>query len=172
MAKDELNEDESVRSIRFLEWSIQARHTVQSQALDLVRLMEEKGSEATSQQKRQMRRLAGVAFALWRAAFLANRTTKLDPSFEASKTFLKKVLDDNTITFTFDFLNRDWTFRFYADAATFNLSKLPEALQSKAKQFTTSTEEWDNLLEAYTFALEQLKASLVKKPTGTKKKKA
>jgi hypothetical protein len=51
--------------------------------------MNKKDPNPTTDQERQMRRLVGVAFALWRAAFLADRKTKLDPSFDASKAFLK-----------------------------------------------------------------------------------
>lgn len=167
----EIKRAEFEASISFLEWSIEARHTIQAQSLDLLRLMNAYGPEATSNQKRNMRRLIGVAFALWRGAFLADRKAKLKPSFIASQAFLKKVLDDNTVTFSFDFQNRDWTFRFYADAAYFNFAKLPEELRPKIKPFKSSTQEWDNLLEGFEYSVKELTAALKNDHKKLKKKK-
>jgi len=113
------NQDE----MRFLSWSIGSRHETQEQALRLLKLMEQH-SKAASKHKIRMRVLVAVSFALWRAAFLADRKGLVDVTFSASKAFLSKMLTDNAITFNVDWTQRDWSFRFYADAARQNLKRL------------------------------------------------
>lgn len=146
--------------IEFLDWSIKGRHQIQAEALHLVELMQ-RHTTANRDQKLRMRRLVGVAFALWRAVFLADRTSVVDVSFAASREFLKKVLVDNTITFSFDVTHREWTFRFYADAARQNLRRLKETWSRlTVDSYETSTEEWDNLLRSFVAAHGYMKAEL------------
>lgn len=146
--------------VEFLAWSVNGRHQIQTESVRLLELMR-LHSKASREQKLQMRRLVGVAFALWRAVFLANRTSKVDLSFKASGDFLTKVLIDNTITFTFDVQHSEFTFRFYADAARQNLRKLREDWPDlKIGGYETSTEVWDNLLLSFIAAHGFMKADL------------
>lgn len=156
---------ERMTEIEFLDWSIKGRHQIQTEALRLLELMQGQ-TTANRDQKLHMRRLVGVAFALWRAVFLADRTSKIDMSFKASQDFLKKVLVDNTITFSFDVLHSEWTFRFYADAARQNLRRLKEVWPKlKIGGYETSTEEWDSLLKCFITAHGCMKADLEKSKT-------
>jgi hypothetical protein len=91
--------------------------------------------------------LASVAFSLWRAAFLADKSSRRSDVFAKAKAFLARVVEDNAIGFPQDKQMRDWTFNYYSRAAQYSLQHLARSWKDVAPAFVsqvrTPAERWD-----------------------------
>lgn len=65
--------------------------------------------------------LVGVAFSLWRSAFLSDKTGFREEARMGAELFLEEMLLNNAIAYTQDRKSKDWTFTYYANNARYRL---------------------------------------------------
>lgn len=141
-----------------LVWSLPRRGDVQTETFRLYRLM---GISTTNAIGRRRRVLAGVAFSLWRAVFLAHRTGATEQKNAEAKAFLQKILTSNAITFGDDRVTQEWTFRFYMDSARLRLEELQKHWPTiQIKMWSKSEQQFDGLLFAFKHAITQLEMEM------------
>jgi hypothetical protein len=103
-----------------LDWAIEHRSLNQRSALRLLRLLSDNEEKIKRHEYDQFAQdVVGVAFSLWRAAFLADKDTLREKSFKSALRFLEMVISDNAIGFPQDKKEKDWTFNFYTDNVRF-----------------------------------------------------
>src|SRR4051812_43100849 len=90
-------------SVEHLEWAIESRAKNQRACLRLLNLFEAhedfwKSKEAS----RAAQDLVAVAFSLWRAAFLAEKSGKRSEVFAHGREFLRRIIEDNAISYVQD----------------------------------------------------------------------
>lgn len=107
-----------------LHWSIEGRAETQKTTLRLYELFDEYEEELKTDYHYEARTLAAISFSLWRAVFLADRSTKVEVKNAKAKEFIGKILVDNSIGFAQDRSSRDWTFVYYLDNAQFRIDDL------------------------------------------------
>jgi hypothetical protein len=158
--------------IAYLEWSVQGRATVLRTAVRLLRLFKRYPTVLKAQNRTTIaQNLLSVAFSLWRAAFLANRTGTRHARIEAATTFLEKMIADNAITFANDLVAREWTFNYYMTNATNSLLALPEdwnevtsillpKSNDKKKGSSSATRRWDRCQSAFDAAVSRFEREL------------
>jgi hypothetical protein len=139
----------SVQSkLEHLEWAIQSRAKNQRCALRLLVLFKEHENKWKSKKwSRAAQNLIAVSFSLWRAAFLADKTSKRADVFEHGRDFLERIIEDNAISYPQDKSSREWTFNYYtrnAKSALQELSKYwPENVPLYNGQTRNPMERWD-----------------------------
>jgi hypothetical protein len=94
--------------------------------------------------------LVGIAFSLWRAAFLADKSGDVGSAIEHASLFLEKIILDNAIAYAQDRSAREWTFTYYVNAARYMLVELGRAFPNlvpewKPEQKGASKERWEYL---------------------------
>jgi hypothetical protein len=90
--------------------------------LKLLRLFDEDPAFwKTKKASRAAQELLAVAFSLWRAAFLADKTGRREQVFTHGRNFLARVIEDNAIAYTQDKNAREWTFNYYTRNARYSL---------------------------------------------------
>ena len=114
-----------------------------------------------------------VAFSLWRAALLADKTGKRLAVFEDARAFLGKLLTDNAINYPQDRSAREWTFNYYmvyASKGLVDLSKrwnkisvVLSAHKKVVKGTTVAQRRWDRHQLAFETAVECLRLELTRK---------
>jgi hypothetical protein len=151
-----------------LDWVIHGRARSQIAALKICALMKDYPNEIrTKRLATQIQRLAAVAFSLWRAVFLADRTGRIDAKMADAEKFLGKMLTDNAIAFAQDRSAREWTFNYYVDNAYYRLA----IFQDKRPAFKavkleppigrlTATTRWDYLQKALEKAIDLISNEL------------
>ena len=113
--------------LKHLEWAIQSRSRNQMCSLRLLALFHEyEASWKTKKWSRAAQDLLAVAFSLWRAAFLADKTSKRADVFSHAKSFLEKMVEDNAIAYLQDKNSREWTFNYYTRNARYFLQTLAQ----------------------------------------------
>ena len=147
-----------------LEWVIDSRARNNRAALSLLLTFEaypDQISEAPYDGYAQQ--LVAIAFSLWRAAFLADRSPLREDRIDAAEQFLRRMLADNAIGYSQDVEWRDWTFNYYTQDAKLRLEKLEEDWDELVlgdlyppKGKRTSRNRWDLLHTAFDQALDQL----------------
>jgi hypothetical protein len=150
-----------------LEWAVKSRARNLSSALRLLRLFEEHEKKwKTKTVSRAAQELIAVVFSLWRAAFLADKTSKREAVFAHGKAFLKRMIEDNAISYLQDKSSREWTFNYYTRNARYSLQFLAQkwtgivpAFQDKKR---TPTERWDYCQDVLDEALTNFEAWLAK----------
>jgi hypothetical protein len=111
--------DRYLSNLQGMEWMVAARNEIQSLMFRLRNRWDEMGSEHTTTRRAAL----GVAFSLWRAAFLLvekeqtqspEDTERLDP---IARQFLERVIRTNAIGFGDDLQFRRWTGVYYVENA-------------------------------------------------------
>lgn len=145
------------RSIPYLRWLVFSRDQNQQASLDLYEAF--KSCDGASR-SRAGRTLVAVGFSLWRAAFLADRTGKLEARASHAETFLLKMIGDNAINYPQDRESREWTFNYYLDNAYYRLDEIsdkwPEILENGAlipKSKRRGQQRWTCLQQAFSRAV-------------------
>lgn len=83
-----------------LQWAIDSRTRNQQSNLKLLKLLEEHPGEWKTKHNAMVAQdLIAIAFSLWRAAFLADKTGKRSDVLSHGKIFLETVVRDNAIGF-------------------------------------------------------------------------
>jgi hypothetical protein len=108
--------------IKRLDWAIAARERSQKLLLALY----EFGQHESERPKTEVfSLLVGVAFSLWRAAFLADAPTRTWPEALAdAQEFLKTVLRTNAIAFNTEHTRQGWTGGYYLNNAKLRLEEV------------------------------------------------
>jgi hypothetical protein len=109
------------------------RNETQQILFDLYRLVAERQSavESNSETNAAFQLCVGAAFSLWRAIVLFEHPLKQEPSLEASKRLLERVVSTNAILFGDELAAREWMSGFYVGNIQFRLSYL----EQEYKQF-------------------------------------
>jgi hypothetical protein len=139
---------ETPKNIAHLKWAIESRARNQICALRLLTLFGKYESTWNSKKyARAAQDLVAVSFSLWRAAFLADKTSKRAAVFAHGRAFLKHVIEDNAISYLLDKNSREWTFNYYTRNARFSLKQLASSWKGVAAEFVDKTREppkrWD-----------------------------
>jgi hypothetical protein len=83
-----------------------------------------------------MVRMVGIAFSLWRAAFLTHTTGKKKAAYKNMVEYLDKVIKQNTIAFIDDYNMSDHAAPYYTGNARYRLERMyrfnPDLLQIKS----------------------------------------
>jgi hypothetical protein len=142
-----------------LEWMIEGRAKNQSTALKLYELFQHDAKTLKGYSFR-LQELAGVAFSLWRAVFLADREGTVAEKNSDAKLFLGKMLTDNAITFAQDRASREWTFNYYLDNALLRLDDLGESNLKPPKGSRSGKNRWDYLHRAFARQVKKIAAEI------------
>jgi hypothetical protein len=131
-----------------LEWAIDSRTRNQLSNLRLLKLLEGHAGEwRTKRNAAVAQDLIAVAFSLWRAAFLADKTGKRSEVLSHGKVFLETVVRDNAIGFPQDKKSQEWTFNFYTRNARYALEHLYKLRPDIVPEYTSATRppkgRWD-----------------------------
>jgi hypothetical protein len=113
--------------IEDLEWAVNSRHKNQQCALGLYKLLEEYEDKRGWSEDNSFiaRSLVGIAFSLWRAAFLGDKKVGTNKeSRKKAKAYLGKVIQDNAISFPQDRDHKEWTYDYYIENAYLRLRHL------------------------------------------------
>jgi hypothetical protein len=139
--------------IEFVRWSLDARKGIQSAILNLVTCHSAPNSLAAGQHALRFSALTGVAFSLWRAAFLASMETRprlderLPGSDKKSKAqtdhaadLLRTILASNAVGFGDDRRTESWMGQYYIDNAGFRVAHYldhwgPEVVPAHIQRF-------------------------------------
>ena len=116
-----------------MKWLVDNRIEIQKTAFNLYLLLPQVNGSAKLQTSLIHQDLVGAFFCLWRGVFLAHeKSSDLGEPLEHAREFLKKVIDDNSITFGDDKKFKEWTANFYVDCAGRILSGFPPSMTGKA----------------------------------------
>jgi hypothetical protein len=116
-----------------MKWLVKSRIAIQETALDFYLLIPKKKGSVKKQISLINQDLVGVIFCLWRGVFLAYEKKRIPGEpLDNAKKFLKKIIEDNSITFGDDKNFKQWTANFYIDCAGRILSGFPTSKNSKA----------------------------------------
>ena len=111
--------------------------------------------------------LTGIAFSLWRAAFLADKKGKRDMIFAHGVDFLEKVIESNAISFATDMNSNEWTFNYYTKNARSSLTLLahgwPDSLPLYEGGSRKPTDRWDYCQELFEQMLDCFEKILIDK---------
>lgn len=134
--------------LEHLEWAIHSRAKNQRCSLRLLALLKKyEDTWKTKKFSRAAQDLIAVAFSLWRAAFLADKTSKRADVFNHGRDFLEKVIEDNAISYPQDKNSREWTFNYYTRNARASLQQLAEHWDGVAQPYMGKKrkpdERWD-----------------------------
>lgn len=112
-------------SVEHLEWAINSRAKNQRSCLRLYKLFEaHEDFWKTKDASKAAQDLVAVAFSLWRAAFLAEKTGKRSEVFAHGRDFLRRIIEDNAIGYGQDKASLEWTFNYYTKNARSSLTLL------------------------------------------------
>lgn len=131
--------------IKNLHWAIEARARSQRLLLALYEFVGERDSVSlgASEESKVFGSLVGVAFSLWRAAFLADMPTRTwEQALEDTQELLAAVLTTNTIAFTTEYKLQGWTGGFYLTNARL---RLESALGFRVKSGHATAEDVDRV---------------------------
>lgn len=131
-----------------LEWAIRSRARNQECCLKLLRLFDEDPAFwKTKTASRASQELLAVAFSLWRAAFLADKTGKREQVFTHGRDFLARLIEDNAIAYPQDKTAREWSFNYYTRNARYSLEFLASYWKHGLPKYAGATrnavERWD-----------------------------
>jgi hypothetical protein len=150
-----------------IKWAVESRTRNQESIIRLLELFDKYDSRWNSKKySRVAQDLASVAFSLWRAAFLADKSSKRSDVFAKAKAFLTRVVEDNAIGFPQDKQLRDWTFNYYSRAAQYSLQHLARSWKDVAPAFVsqvrTPAERWDYCQDRFEEAITNFAGTLIK----------
>lgn len=157
--------------LKHLEWAIRSRAANQACSLKLLNLFSDYPHIwKTKRYARAAQDLVAVAFSLWRAAFLADKSGRRSEVFSHGKSFLEKLIEDNAIAYVQDKNSREWTFNYYTRNARSSLQILarywPETAPSYEGKKLGPTARWEycqKLFEEAVAGFEKLLATKRKK---------
>jgi hypothetical protein len=108
-----------------IKWAVESRTRNQRSIIRLLELFDKYETRWKSKKySRAAQDLASVAFSLWRAAFLADKSSKRSDVFTKGKAFLTRVVEENAIGLPQDKQWRDWAFNYYSRNAQYSLQHL------------------------------------------------
>ncbi|MBB4368278.1 hypothetical protein GGD63_001057 [Bradyrhizobium sp. cir1] len=142
----------------FIRWSIDARKSIQAAILNLTQCAD--GPMRGGKNAERFTELTGVAFSLWRAAFLASMGTtplvddrmpdstdkKSQAKVDHAADLLRTILASNTVSFADDRRTQSWMAEFYIDNASMRLMRYiekhgPEFIKAPVERFINYARE-------------------------------
>src|ERR1043166_4550679 len=99
------------------DWLLKARFCVQGFMLDLHRPRSYRYPTAPKEERAILDLFVGVAFSLWRAAFLTDTDRNSQSIATAGDLLLAKLLEDNTVSYTHDRAMKHWMGGYYLNNA-------------------------------------------------------
>ena len=158
MSNPTSNEDR----IRHLKWAVGSRARNQQCAVQLLQLfIEYEDQWKTKKWARAAQDLLSVSFSLWRAAFLADKTSKRADVFLHAKNFLEKLIEDNAISYVQDRTCKEWTFNYYTKNAKASLKALaeswPEQVEAYEDKTRTPIQRWEYCQDLLQKAVEKFR---------------
>lgn len=136
-----------------LEWQIDRRARIQNLLFDFYSFLE-RYSEFPNEDfdcRLRMGWMVDAAFSLWRSAFLTDTARDPRTVYEHTKEFLKKVLEQNAITFADDHRLRGLVVGYYNANAKYRIERLfkktPQLLDIPAVQEVDRLKDRQNLSE-------------------------
>lgn len=162
--------------LKHLQWAIDSRSKNLQWSLRLLILLEESEEEwKTKKYSRAAQDLVAIAFSLWRAAFLANKTGRRVEVFSQAKSFLEKLVEDNAISYVQDKASKEWTFNYYTRVARSSLRALHQFWPDVAPEYSGAglnpADRWDychQMFEQVVVGFENLFAHSDKKHSRAK----
>jgi hypothetical protein len=156
--------DEADRTEHF-RWLVENRHRNQTCSLQLRLLLREYEKKwKTKNLSVAAQELVSVAFSLWRAVFLAEKTGKRAAVFDDGLKFLERVIEDNSIAYAQDKAMREWSFNYYTKAARLSLEYLhkvrPNISPEYEKVTRTPKERWEYCQELLEVSILQFRKHL------------
>jgi len=153
-----------------LQWAVQSRARNQQSCLRLLTLFETHEKQWTSKYDAPIAQdLIAVAFSLWRAAFLADKTGKRTEVFKDGKNFLETIIRDNAIGYLQDKKCQEWTFNFYTRNARHTLEHLfklrPDLVQEYKNVTRKPKERWEYCQELLDGALTKFDKAMADEAT-------
>jgi hypothetical protein len=118
-----------------LVWLVESRSKAQRLLLDTYTFLRDKREwlQQRPAERSVFGLLVGAGFSLWRAAFLVTRTTSEWPDvLDQAESFLKRLVEDNWISFDREDRARDWTSGYYLNSARYRLHRVREKLDEIA----------------------------------------
>jgi hypothetical protein len=114
------------RSESHLKWLVENRSANQRATLELFMTLIQNESVIGSNviYAQLSLELAGIAFSLWRAVFLSDRTGETEEQIVDVTAFLGTLISNNSIGYPQDRGAREWTFAYYLSDARFRLQSL------------------------------------------------
>lgn len=144
-------------SLEHLKWAIQARGKNQGSCLRLLTLFENHAAFWKAKKtSRAAQDLVAVAFSLWRAAFLAEKTGNRAQVFAHGRDFLIRIIEDNAISYVQDKNSREWTFNYYTKSARSSLTLMSNYWSEVPKydgKKRSPRERWDYCQELLDVAI-------------------
>jgi len=167
----------TTEKLSHLQWAIASRATNQRCCLALLRLFEEYPHLWRTQRfSRGAQDLTAVAFSLWRAAFLAEKSGKRVEVFAAAKIFLTHIIEDNAISYPQDKKSNEWTFNYYTRTARSALQTLAQFWPEVAPKYEglkrNPTQRWDYCQELLDTTVEKFEMVLKQKQDQVDRSKA
>ena len=155
-----------------LQWLVNSRTSNQNASLALHLLLDKNFQKIKKSKELSTKAqvLVAVAFSLWRAAFLADKTGVREAVLQDARAFLAKMLTDNAITYPQDRASREWTFNYYMNSAKDCLLILSKdwpavgqvlsASRRATKGTTASSRRWDRHQRALETAIAAFESEL------------
>ena len=155
-----------------MEWLVEARAVNQRQSVRLYSFVD-KYENQIKDFTADLQTLIAIAFSLWRAVFLSDKTGKSEHTHSDAVGFLVEMLENNAINYSQDKKARNWTFNYYMANARYRLNeyaddysgiqgiqRLPKFVQrgSKAK----AKFRWMALHDAFKEAVDHFESRLKK----------
>jgi hypothetical protein len=122
--------------------------------------------------------LVGVAFSLWRSAFLSDKTGYRSDTTDKAILFLSEMIESNAILFSTERSANDWAFNYFARNARDRLERLEDrwedldmgALTPPKKRAHQPKDRWEYLHDAFCAAVNHFEDLLIaaKKPKNSK----
>lgn len=163
-------------TLEHLSWAIESRARNQKSSLRLLALLRSyEHLWKTQDLSKATQDLIGVAFSLWRAAFLADKTAKRKMVYSHGVAFLEKIIENNSISFANDQSSNEWTFNYYTKNARSSLTLLANGWNTLPRYKGGSrkpTERWDYCQELFDQMLDGFEAILREKQTEVDRIKA
>lgn len=159
--------------LRFLEWTVRSRAKNQVCAVKLLGIFEKYEDRwKTKQWSRAAQELTAVAFSLWRAAFLADKTNKRAEVFKHGRLFLERLIEDNAISYPQDKTSREWTFNYYTRNARYALKSMTQNWPAIVPEYQDAKrgpmERWDYCQSVLDTAVTKFAQHFVDEEVATK----
>lgn len=106
------------------DWLVKARFRVQEFMLDLHRHRSHRYPTAPKEERAILDLFVGVAFSLWRAAFLTDTDRNSQSIATAGDLLLAKLLEDNTVSYTHDRAMKHWMGGYYLNNARYRTRRI------------------------------------------------
>jgi len=127
----------------------------------------------------EVQMLVGIAFSLWRSAFLSDKTGQRVDTTRNAVGFLAEMLQNNAIAYGTERTAKNWTFNYYAQNANYRLVGLKNRwekhfdmppLRPPKPRENNPKDRWECLQEAFCQSVNHFEDMLIAASKRNKKK--